>query len=56
METRPDDNPFLALFEPLQPSISTPRPKPVSPPRDLSNDESTKALQRINTLIGKSNF
>ena len=48
----PEDNPFLALFEPLQPS-SVQKPKQSSPPinRDLSNDESTKVLQCINKLI-----
>ena len=55
MERQPEDNPFLALFEPLQVQapISPHRPKQSTPPisRDLSNEESTKILQRINTLI-----
>ena len=55
MERQPEDNPFLALFEPLQVQapISPPRPKQSTPPisRDLSNKESTKVLQRVNTLI-----
>ena len=55
MERQPEDNPFLALFEPLQVQapISPPRPKQSTPPisRDLSNEESTKILQRVNTLI-----
>ena len=55
MERQPEDNPFLALFEPLQVQapISPHRPKQSTPPisRDLSNEESTKILQRVNTLI-----
>ena len=55
MERQPEDNPFLALFEPLQvqPSISPPKQRQTTPPidRDLSNEDSTKVLQRINTII-----
>ena len=47
-----DDNPFLALFEPIQQkSESVGAKKDTSPKRDLKEDNTAKIVQSINQEI-----